>query len=132
MRYFQILAALFLCSVPVAAQWNQNGRPVPDTPSRKSKDGFGAALVLTDDPHTFVDEWQSTPPEHKPEIPMVDRAPRNRQVVAFVLFSGCRPRNGACDCSVDFTVLRPDQSTYAELHGLDLWHGSPPTPDNYL
>jgi hypothetical protein len=132
MRSSLLLVALSLCSLQAAAQWNENGAPLPDTPSTKSKDGFGAMLLLSDEPNRFVEEWQSTPPDHRPTLRTTDRAPRNRQVVAFLFFSGCRPANGACDCSVDFTVVRPDGSTYAERSNLELWRGKAPTPGSIL
>jgi hypothetical protein len=133
MRRFQILTLyLLLGTAATGAQWNENGRPVPDTASAKSKEGFGAMLLLTDEPQKFIAEWQSSPPEHQPSLSTVDEAPRNKQVVAFVFFSGCRTASGTCDCTVDFTVLRPDGSVYGEQKDAELWRGKPPMPGNNL
>lgn len=132
MRYSWIFTVLVLWSLSATAQWNENGVPLRDTSSSKAKDGFGAMLLLTDDAQQFVAAWQSSPPEHWPTLKTTDRAPRNKQVVAFVFFSGCRSANGVCDGTVDFTMLRPDGSIYAEHTGLELFQGKPPKPEYNL
>lgn len=131
MRNLQWFALCLFAALPANAQWNEGGKPVPDNPARQSKDGFGAMLLLTDEPEKFMADWES-PPEHMPAMATTERVARNKVVAAFVVFTGCRPKNGACDSSVDFAVYRPDGSLYSEERDGELWRGKAPPPDKHL
>jgi len=114
-------------ALPLVAQFKQDGKPIPDQPWRKSSGAFGAMLMLTDHPYEFVDEWK------RPETPRMrttDVAERGKPIAAFVIFLGCKEVAGNCKLSVDFTVLRPDGTSYARHDGGELWSGPAPAPDN--
>jgi len=102
----------------------------PDT-WRASTGDFAAMMVFTDEPQKFLEEW-SKPPEAVPQISSVESAHRGDTVVAFVFFSGCKANKGNCDCEVDFRLLRPDGSVYAEHSGVELWKRKPPPPGGNL
>jgi len=131
MRHLQWFAVCLLAALPANAQWNEDGKPAPDTPARQAKGGFGAMLVLTDEPKKLMADWES-PPENMPVMRTTERVGRNKVVVAFVVFTGCRPRNGVCDSSVDFSAYRPDGSLYGEQADGELWRGKAPPADKQL
>src|SRR2546430_4761599 len=63
-----LLAVCFALEPAVAAEtaWHSpDGKPIPDTESRKSANGFGAALVVTPD-EDWETKWRSE--EHTSEL----------------------------------------------------------------
>lgn len=124
-----ILSALLMGLVVTAvhAQWRQGGKDVPDTEWRKTDGDFGAMFLVTDDPKGFFERWNRPPsPDYKPELTTASSAKRGDTVAGMVLFTGCAPDpDGNCDSEVDFKVLYPDGSTYADLKGAELWKGKP-------
>jgi hypothetical protein len=117
----------FLAVASMIAQSSSQQKPEPPETWRASSGNFGAMMVFTDDPEKFMEEW-SKPPESVPQISSVESARRGDTVVAFLFFSGCKARKGNCDSDVDFKLLRPDGSVYAEHSGVELWKGKPPPP----
>jgi hypothetical protein len=115
-------------------QWREEGKEVPDEPWRKSVGGFGAMLLLTDKPDAFFEACNKPPsPDYKPEISSPGDIRRGSKVVAVVVFTNCRgDEKGNCDAEVDFKLLRPDGSVYAEHKGAELWRGKPAPPDPFL
>lgn len=129
MRLFLILLCITL-GMPIlaCAQWKRDGAPVQDESWRKSNGDFGAMLVLLDSPAEFAEEWSSTPSEHVPTVKPLSKLIRGSTFGAVVLFTGCKPKGGLCDATVDFKILKPDGTTYGDDPGLDLWIGFPPPP----
>lgn len=128
-----ILAVLVIvfANVAVSAQWQKGNEKVEDTAERKSVNGFGGHLLVVKDPRRFIEEWQ------KPEMPKIDavsEVKRGELVGAFVLFAGCKPdSNGVCNSEVDYVVLKPDGTVYAERKGQPLWkEQAPPAPNIQL
>ncbi len=123
-----VLAVLSIAVGPVSAQWydSQTGRPEPDAPWRKSLEGLSAALFLTRDIDAFLKEWDGTLPSHAPTLKTTSRARRGDTVAAIVAFTGCRGTSGTCNATVDFKVLNPDGSVYADLPGGRAWAGLSP------
>jgi hypothetical protein len=125
------LVSMLLAVTSVVAQSGPTQRSEPPESWRASAGDFGAIMVFTDDPQKFLEEW-SKPPEAVPQISSVESARRGDTVVAFVFFSGCKANKGNCDCEVDFKLLRPDGSVYAEHSGVELWKGKPAPPGGNL
>jgi len=125
MKILTALITLFLLGGTVAtAQWKQGDERTPDTPDRKSVKGFGAHLLIVENPQAFVEEWQK--PE-TPKINPVSEVKRGVLLGAFVLFAGCKPdAQGRCNAEVDYTVYRPDGSVYAERKEQPLWKDEAP------
>jgi hypothetical protein len=118
----------------VLAGWREGGKPVPDTPWRKSADDFGAMLMLTDDPEGFFEQWNRPPsPDYKPQISKVEETRRGANVASLVLFIGCKPDDeGNCDVDADYRILRPDGSVYGERKGAEVWRGRTAPPAEFL
>ena len=119
---------------PAFAQWREGGGVVPDTEESKTVDGFGASLLITADPDAFFEAWDQPPsPDYKPEIKTTDTAKRGDTVVGVVVFAGCMANpEGNCQSTVDFKLLRPDGSVYADLDKSELWTDKPAMPPNTL
>jgi hypothetical protein len=123
-----ILLLILLSAVPAFGQWAKNGEKAEDSPDRKAVKGFGAHLILVENPYAFINQWMK--PE-TPKIPNVVLAPRGKFMGALVLFAGCQPsQDGKCNTEVDYTMYKPDGSIYAERKGLELWKDqAPPSPN---
>jgi hypothetical protein len=123
-----VLVVLWIAAGPVSAQWydTRTGMLEPDAPWRKSIEGLGAALLLTRDIDAFLKEWDGTPSSYAPTIKTASRAKRGDTVAAIVAFTGCRGASGTCNATVDFKVLKPDGSVYADLQGARAWAGLSP------
>lgn len=127
MRNLLLFLAALAASPPVSAQnsWQENGRTATPDPSRSSRDGFAAMMLVTDDSEAFWRAWDGPTP---PQLPTTSRAVRNQPVNGMVIFSGCAAGpDGNCDVTAEFVFLRPDGSRYGESLRGDLWKG-PPAP----
>jgi hypothetical protein len=63
----------------------------PDTESRKSADGFVAALMLTKKPKAFVREWVDTPESRKVPVETTREVHVGEHVAALVFLWDCHP-----------------------------------------
>jgi len=90
MKLAPIAAALFALafSQTAHAQWRDaQGKPLPDSPSRQSKDGFSAMLVVTDDAH-WKDKVANTPEADKPSFNEVREVHLGGKITVLTLFAG--------------------------------------------
>ena len=129
MKIVLALMTLVLLGVaPATAQWKKGDERTPDTPDRKSVNGFGAHLLIVENPRAFIEEWQK--PE-TPKINPVSEVKRGVLIGAFVLFAACKPdAQGRCNSEVDYTVYRPDGAIYAERKEQPLWKEAAPPGTN--
>ena len=128
MKIFIAVLAIVLSSGMVSAQWKKGDEKVEDTSERKSVKGFGGHLIIVEDPRAFINEWMK--PE-TPKIKSVTDVKRGELIGAFVLFAGCKPDGaGVCNSEVDYVVLKPDGSVYAERKAQPLWKDPPPPAQN--
>jgi hypothetical protein len=116
-----ILAPLLLIgflSAQEAQSWRKDSKAVPNTPSMKSKSGFGAALFLTENAQIFED-W------NKPETPKftpVEKARRNIPIFTVILFAEPgTDASGTADVTGDIIVRKPDGSLYGQQKNIVLW-----------
>lgn len=126
-----ILLLILLSVAPAYGQWAQNGEKAEDAPNRKAVKGFGAHLIIVENPNAFIERWM------KPQTPKIDiavLAQRGKVMGALVLFVGCLPNNdGKCNTEVDYIMYRPDGSIYTEHKGVELWKEiAPPSPNIQL
>ena len=122
---FVIVAAIVLVALPVSGQWVEGDSPASETPWTGNSGPFGAILVVTDDSEGFFEEWNRPPdPERPPSINSTQLALRGERVDAILVFTGCQPNPELCDVAVDYRVLKPDGSTYAEQEGVPVWKGA--------
>ncbi len=134
-KYVAAVVVIVACSLMTAyAQWREGGGAVPDTEWSKSDGDFGAMLLVTDDPDGFFERWNQPPsPDYKPELTTASSATRGDVIVAVVIFTGCVANaDGNCESTVDFKVLYPDGSLYADLERGELWMDKPATVPPYL
>ena len=122
-----LLILLLVFTSAAHGQWKRGGEKAEDEPARKSVKGFGAHLIVVENPQEFIREWL------KPETPNIKTASVIKPGVTFaalVLFAGCKPDGaGECDSEVDYRIYRPDGSTLVERKGLVLWkEQAPPGP----
>ncbi len=127
-----ILTVLLVLSCQTNSSQKRNmTQREPDDSARKAVNGFGAHLVLADNPQGFVDEWLNPASGGEPQLNFASVAKRGEPFAAFVLFAGCLPdKAGICNTEVDFTVYKPDGSVYAERKGLELWKKQAPPEQN--
>lgn len=106
------LAGFVVASLSVSASaqfWHDPaGKPIPETEAMKSRDGLGAALLITPD-KDWQAKWQTAP----------DTTPRFDQtrevgpggvlfILTFVSNLKVDPVSGMTDITCDFAVVRPD------------------------
>ncbi len=128
MKIITALLTLLLLGTVATAQWKKGDESIPDTPDRKSVNGFGAHLLVVENPRAFVEEWQK--PE-TPQINPVSEVKRGVLIGAFVLFARCKPDpQGRCNSKVDYTIYKPDGTVYAERKEQPLWDEEPPPGAN--
>lgn len=130
----QIFLVVFLVSSHSFAQWQVNGQEAPDQSWRRSAQGFQAMLIVTNKPDSFFEAWNKYPsPDYKPEILTTTEVHRGETVVAVIIFTKCLvDKNGNCNSEVDFKLLRPDGSVYADYKGQELLKGKYGLPEDAL
>ena len=123
-----LVLALSACAQPKSRRWKSNTQPVSDTADRKAKNGFGGALIVVDDPRSFMEMWS------KPDFPDFDTvkiAKRNSTIGAFIMFAGCKPgKDGKCDTVVDYSLIGPKGNTLGESLDQVIWNDIPPPVEN--
>src|SRR5262245_33222547 len=122
------IAVILITSSVAQTQWKKDGKPVEDTPDRKSVGAFGGHLLVVRNPRAFIEDWQK--PE-TPQIKPVSKVQRGEMLGAFVLFAGCKAdAQGICNAEVDYFLYRPDGSLYAEMKSQPLWKEQAPPATN--
>ena len=128
MKIVTALMLVLLGATLATAQWKKGDERTPDTPDRKSVNGFGAHLLIVENPRAFIEEWQK--PE-TPKINPVSEVKRGVVIGAFILFAGCKPDpQGLCNSEVDYTIYKPDGTLYAERKAQPLWKEAAPPGTN--
>lgn len=131
MKIILAVLVVVLANVTVSAQVTKGDEKAADTSERKSVNGFGGHLIVVENPRGFIEEWQKP---QTPNIKTVKDVARGKVIGAFVLFAGCKTDSaGVCNSEVDYTVIKPDGSVYAERKGQPLWkEQAPPAPNTQL
>jgi len=119
-------------SVSASAQfWHDRlGKPIPETEAMKSRDGLGAALLITPD-KDWQAKWQTAP----------DTTPRFDQtrevgpggvlfILTFVSNLKVDPVSGMTDITCDFAVVRPDKTESVRERDLPCLTIRPGDPGN--
>ncbi|WP_296248377.1 hypothetical protein [uncultured Stenotrophomonas sp.] len=107
------LVGLLLLPLPSVAQsgWvDMKGKPVPETDSAKSREGFSATLVITPD-QDWRQKWD-TPPETIPRFSEADEVGADGELFILTFLSNPKvdSASGMTDVACDFVILRPDGS----------------------
>lgn len=116
----RLVAALLLALTPPAtAAAGQAGGPEPW--EQASRDGFGVLALSTPDYDGFMQAWAGPTP---PTLPITSTAERGQRVTLMLIFHGCQAGpDGNCNITADFSILRPDGSSYGEMPGAPVWRG---------
>ena len=118
--FFILKVVLLIGLLPAqgAESWQKDGKPAPDTPSMKSKNGFGAQLFLTEDAQVFQD-WNK--PE-TPKITRVEKARRNIPIHTVILFvEPGTDTTGTANVTCDIVVRKPDSGIYGQQKDTVVW-----------
>jgi hypothetical protein len=111
---------LVLLALPAFCQegWrDKQGRPVPDSDSRRSVNGFGGSLLVTPDAD-WKAKWE-TPSDTVPHFDEIKSVSRGRQVFFLIFFANPLLKDGrVADITCDINVLRPDGKS--AFHQLDV------------
>lgn len=92
--------------------------------------GFGARLLLVDDPERFAGDWEKY---GIPKIRAVTHVNRGDGVGAVILFNGCAPdAGGRCDLEVDYTAIAPEGRIYSRRQRQPLWREASPAPNSQV
>ena len=105
---------------------NSKGEKVENETSIKTKNDFGASLLLTDD-KDYMKKWEQ--PTNGFYIHAVHSALRKQPV--FVLITFANPgadEKGLCNISADLAVKTPDGKPYGELKDANCWKNMPAPP----
>ena len=131
-----LLVVVFFCNGS-RAQWyeRETGVLLSDTDWRKASSGFGAALLLSDNPRALFDEWSNSPESHAPILPTLNptsKIKRGDVITAVIVFSGCGQAGASCAAMADFRTLKPDRSVYADSPKNRMWSRAAPKSGNVM
>jgi len=124
----QSIMALLLSNSMLAIETRLDREKVVAEESWRGRKGeLTVYLVITADPKGFLQQWKSPPrPGYVPEVTSSPLVSRGTEVGGFVLFSGCKVNDdGTCDATVDWLLLKPDGTGYADRKRGVLWKEKP-------
>lgn len=108
---------------------DEKGNPVPDSENKKTKDGFGAQLLITDN-LDFYEDWK------KPEMPRISVAKTmaiGEMVIPLVIYVNPKKNgDGRIDVTCDFMIVRPDGSIAQEIPNVPCGSGEFKAPQYNL
>ena len=94
---------------------------------RRAEGGFHAKLIVTDQYEALTRDWDVRAEEGKyPDASSIDHVLKGQPVHIVLLFTNCLVgKDGICDMSVDFLVMKPDGTEYGSHNDRKLWRGKP-------
>jgi len=120
-----LLAAVLvlLHQSPAMCQWYdvESGAPVADSSWRKTKDGFGAVLVVTDEFNSSRKEWVNSDGSALPAIHVANSIRRGDVVLVPVFFTHTEGVEGPVQPEVGYRILQPDGSIVSEMPFRSAW-----------
>lgn len=124
-----LLGAILDQSILLSAQssdqyWqNSKGEKVENETSIKSKNNFGAQLLLTDD-KDYMKKWQR--PTDGFYIQSVRSAIRKQPIFILIIFANPGvDAKGLCNVSADIAITDPNGKLYGEIKDGDCWQNMP-------
>ena len=131
-KLFIVFLSILVISVNTQAAWkDKEGTVIDDTEWMKSSGDFGAQLVLIGDENEFLKRWKT--PSKDVQIKTVSQLARGESLIAPVIFSGCGTNeDGKCNVVMDYSVVKPDGTSYAELQDVEVWVNKPAPPEGIL
>jgi len=108
-----------------------DGRPLPETPSRRALNGFGAMLIVTTDTD-WREKW-ATPPETAPRFNEAHVLERGQRAFAVIVLNGPRRGpDGVAHVECDVRVTRPDEVMTLDEKNATCWHGPTEGPEGSI
>jgi len=93
------------------------GKPIPETEARRSKNGLGGSLLVTSDAD-WQEKW-NTPAETIPEFKEAKSVGRGQRIFVLIFFANPRlDADGRANLSCDLDVTRPDGSVSTHQAGV--------------
>jgi hypothetical protein len=122
-RFFAAMGCLLLAGLACAQGWHDaEGRPLPDTPSRRSVSGFGGWLITTADP-----DWAKqleAGAQSVPHFKEVKSLKRGVTAYTLIVFSNAKEtRQSAVKLACDIKVTRPDGSESFSEQNVECFDG---------
>lgn len=130
MKHLTIVLVL-LSPLAFAEKWYENGAPAESRSFQGSAGEFGAMVMMTVDSQKALENWSM--PSPGVHILNAEKVAKGRPIEALVLFSGCASnKQGNCVAEVDYQIIKPDGSIYAEYKNTELWKNKPAVPVGQL
>ena len=115
----------------LSEEWYTNGKPDSSKSYQGSSGDFGAMIFMTTDSQKMLDNWQAPTPGY--HILDAENVEKGKPIEALVLFSGCSANaEGNCIAEIDYQILKPDGSVYAEYKNTELWRNKPALPKGQI
>ena len=126
------LLALLPLTATAAGDWVQpDGRPVAETESMKSQDGFGASLLVTTDPD-WLTKWR-TPADTTPSFSVAREVHTGDQVSIIAFVSNPKlDAKGVAQVQCDVRMTLPDGSVATEQKDLPCFNSALTGPANQV
>lgn len=100
-----------------------DGSPT-DRPETASSGAFSVSQLSTPAPDRLMADWLT--PILEVPIVLATETPRNKPLVTFIAFKGCRgDAAGNCNVTVDYEMLDPKGAVYDLTKGAAVWVGHP-------
>lgn len=127
MRSIAFLLATLLPLAACAAWVDGNGKPLPDTESKRSAGELGVMILLTDDEPQLRRTWSSSKTPPSPSSTESTRP--GSSVSAVLVFHGCAANaREVCDLEADFFVEGPGGRRASAGAGKPVWSHRPMAP----
>jgi len=123
-----LLITLLLISPSMFAEkWYEDGKPAKLRSFQGSSGDFSAMVLMTTDSQKVLENWSM--PSPGVHILDAEKVVKGKPIEALVLFSGCAAnKQGNCVAVVDYQIVKPDGSIYAEYKNTELWRNKPAVP----
>jgi len=126
MKYL-IIVLVLISPLTFAEKWYENGTPAESRSFQGSAGDFGAMVLMTVDSQKVLENWSM--PSPGVHILDTEKVIRGKPIEALVLFSGCASNElGNCVTEVDYQIIKPDGTVYAEYKNTELWKNKPAVP----
>ena len=126
MKYL-LIALLLISPSAFAEKWYEDGKPAKSKSFQGSSGDFGAMVLMTTDSQKVLENWSM--PSPGVHILDAEQVEKGKPIEALVLFNGCAAnKQGNCITEVDYQIVKPDGSIYAEYKNTELWRNKPAVP----
>lgn len=122
-RFVAAMGCLLLTGLAWSQGWHDaEGRPMPDTPSRRAVSGFGGWVITTADPD-WAKKWEAGP-QSIPPFNEVKALKRGVTAYTLIFFANAKEtRQSAVKLACDIKVTRPDGSESFSEENVECFDG---------